>query len=428
MTIGKSKTESSWNNALNPSSGVLLLFLLLFSGPPKLRMRDPGASLEGLIDWSVLLNVSVWIVGGIWVWSKRRLWPLTYKFALMPLEEKLTLTLFGFLAISICFSPAPAFSAFKVYQLIVTYVFIRIFIKQFGISQLLKAVFWCCAILSLADVAAGCFAPSLVFFESELGTLRFRGDLIAQTGVVSLIGLILLLTSQSDLPKKNWTFWFVVFSGVLVFSLMRTSYVAMVFVLILAVIKRPAIPILKRLSTFALLSAPLFLGFILGALDKYRKAEDIWTLSSRIGLWTYLLDATVSQGPWLGLGYFAASRVYAPEFNPELGTAHSAFMEIYVGGGLVSLLLFCAIWIVVATRTTRLFFRRSDKYAFAIVSLFFAALLLNLVGGELQAEPSGFCFWCLVTVVPAMTLGRNYQPQEIHGKKIVPGLRTATPK
>lgn len=428
MTVVGSKTQRSLNSTLNPSFGVLLLFLLLFSGPPKLRMRDPGASLEGLIDWSILLNVSAWIIGGFWVWSKRKLWRLQDGFALLPIEEKLTLLLFGFLGISIGFSPAPAFSAFKVYQLIVTYAFIKTYVSEFGIPQLLKTLFWCCAILSLADVLAGLIAPSLVFFESELGTLRFRGDLIAQTGVVSLLGLILLLTSQSDLPRKQWSFWFVVFGGVLVFSLMRTSYLAMVVVLVLAVIKRPAIPILKRLSTLAVLSAPLFLGFALSALDKYRKAEDIWTLSSRVGLWTYLLDATVSQGPWLGLGYFAASRVYAPEFNPELGTAHSAFMEIYVGGGLVSLSIFCLIWIIVATRTTKLFFQRSDRYAFAMVSLFCAALFLNLIGGELQAEPSGFCFWCLVAVLPAMVSGRYYRPQGIQVGRVGPGFGIATPK
>ena len=66
--------------------------------------------------------------------------------------------------------------------------------------------------------------PDLVFVESELGSMRFRGDLIAQTGCVSVIGLILLLTIKSDLPRKKFIFWAVTFGGVLVFSLMRTSY------------------------------------------------------------------------------------------------------------------------------------------------------------------------------------------------------------
>jgi hypothetical protein len=425
MTVLGSKNTL---RAVTPSLGVSLLFFLLFSGPPKLRIRDPGASLEGLIDWSILLNVSAWIAGGLWAWSNRHAWPLRRRFWSAPLEEKLTLLLFGLLAASVALSPAPAFSAFKVYQLGVTYAIVRIFLARFGLPELLKGMFWSCAILASADIVAVFFAPDLVLFESEVGALRFRGDLIAQTGVVSLIGLILLLTSQSDLPGKKWTLWFGVFGTVLVFSLMRTSYIVVAVVLVLAAIRRPNIPILRRLSTLAIVSAPLFIGFLLSALDKYRKAEDVWTLSSRIGLWTYLMDATVSQGPWFGLGYFAASRVYAPEFNPALGTAHSAFMEIYVGGGLVSLLTFCLIWGILAARITKLYLHQSDKYSFALVALFCASLLLNLIGSELQAEPSGFCFWCLVASVPLVARRLSRHPESIRTARVASGFSSATPR
>jgi len=142
-------------------------------------------------------------------------------------------------------------------------------------------------------------------------------------------------------------------------------------------------------------------------LNSQRAMEDVWTLSDRLGLWAYLIDATTSRGPWLGLGYFAASRVYAPEYNPGLGTAHSAFMEVYVGGGLVSLAVFLFIWIVLAGRVTRLYLSRPDRIGFAIVSLFCAALFLNAIGGELQADPAGCCFWCVVVSLPYVQLERS---------------------
>jgi O-antigen ligase len=127
--------------------------------------------------------------------------------------------------------------------------------------------------------------------------------------------------------------------------------------------------------------------------------EDLLTISGRVGLWSYLIETTVEKGPWFGLGYFVASRIYAPEFNPDLGTAHSAFMEIYVGGGLLSLVVFLLIWAVLGWKTLKLYLSRPGKTGFAIVGLFFAALFLNGIGGELQAEAAGFCFWCVVAAV-----------------------------
>ena len=97
------------------------------------------------------------------------------------------------------------------------------FTDRFGITETLNNLFLGCGILTLADIAAAFLMPGLVFVQSELGSIRFRGDLIAQTGSVSVIGLILLLTIKSDLPRMKFIFWALVFGGVLAFSLMRTS-------------------------------------------------------------------------------------------------------------------------------------------------------------------------------------------------------------
>src|SRR5512135_997693 len=143
--------NNSTARRVGPSFAILLLFFLLFSGPPKFRIRDAEASLEGLIDWSILLNIVAWIAGGLWVWSNRRAWPILREWSRAPVEELLTLLLCGLLVLSVAFSPAWLFSAFKAYQLIITYSFIRIFAIKYGIPRLLKTIFWCCAILSIAD-------------------------------------------------------------------------------------------------------------------------------------------------------------------------------------------------------------------------------------------------------------------------------------
>ena len=394
---------------VRPSLGTRVLFFLLLSGPPKFRLRDPSASLDSTIDWVIVLQIIAWTVAGCWVLLNHSYSSdgSSHERSRFTNLEIMSAILFVLLSLSILFSEAPAFSAFKVYQLAVTFAFVTLFVKQFGIYELLNNLFVGCGILALADILAAFAMPDLVFVLSELGSTRFRGDLIAQTGTVSVIGLFLLLTIKSDLPKGQFTFWAVTFGGVLLFSLTRSSYLAVFFVVLLAALRRPPIMVLRRAVSLVLLTLPLIFGESLSALNAQRQAEDIWTLSDRIGLWTYLIDVTTQRGPWLGLGYFAASRIYAPEYNPTLGTAHSAFMEVYAGGGLISLAVFLGIWIVVAVHITRLYLARPGTIGFALVALFCAALFLNAIGGELQAEPAGFCFWCVVAALPVLSSERQ---------------------
>jgi hypothetical protein len=55
-----------------PKIHETILFLAVLSGPPRLRVRDPFASLSGEIDWSVILDVIVWSLAVVWV--TRNLW------------------------------------------------------------------------------------------------------------------------------------------------------------------------------------------------------------------------------------------------------------------------------------------------------------------------------------------------------------------
>lgn len=399
--ISSPDTLDNASHLSGPSLTYRILFFLLLSGPPKFRLRDPSDSLAYTLDWAIMLQVIVWGAAGFWLFldtSYDIRSETDYRSSLSSLQT-LSIILIGLLGVSVFFSEAPAFSAFKVYQLGVMVAFIMRFTSRFGITETLNNLFLGCGILALADIAAAYLMPGLVFGKSELGAIRFRGDLIAQTGSVSVIGLILLLTIKSDLPRKRFAFWAVIFGGVLAFSLMRTGYLILLIFLVLALIRRPAIPVLQKITTLTFLVLPFVADSLITALNAERKVEDLLTLSGRVGLWSYLIETTVDKGPWFGLGYFVASRIYAPEFNPDLGTAHSAFLEIYVGGGLLSLVTFLLIWTVLGWKTLKLYLSRPGKIGFAIVGLFCAALFLNGIGGELQAEAAGFCFWCVVAAV-----------------------------
>jgi len=47
-----------------------LILIALLSGPPRIRARDPLASLQGQTDWVVVLHVIVWLAGAVWVFRE----------------------------------------------------------------------------------------------------------------------------------------------------------------------------------------------------------------------------------------------------------------------------------------------------------------------------------------------------------------------
>jgi len=71
------ETQNSWSlgRLARPGLTATILCLLLFTGPPKFRIRSPQASLHGRIDFALLLNILVWLLGGLWVaWRVWKAW------------------------------------------------------------------------------------------------------------------------------------------------------------------------------------------------------------------------------------------------------------------------------------------------------------------------------------------------------------------
>ena len=384
-----------------PRSWDWVLFFLLFSGPPKLRLRDPSASLEGVIDWVVILQVVTWGLAGIWVLKKLRTRKkLGWKFSSI---EKLSLVFVACLAFSIFFSEGPALTIFKVYQLAISVLFTSAFVHVYGPKSALRGIFVGSAILCVADVVAVFIAPTMVFGETELGAVRFTGSLLGETGVVGVFALVLFLTDVHKRGTLKTAVSLLIFGCVSLFSFMRTSYLAFFAFLIFSIWKAPDLKLLKRVTRWALVGIPIAIMWgAVAVFGQYRSSEEIWTLSDRLGLWAYLLDAMWTKSPLFGLGYFAASRIYGPEYNPGLGTAHSVFIEVLVGGGIVSFIVFIFIWCYLFYLAFRLGGKAPDPVSFSALGVLLVTTLFVLIGSELEASPAGFAVWVLVASIPLL--------------------------
>lgn len=387
-----------------PTIVAAVLFLSILSGPPRFRMRDPEASLRGDLDWVVILHAVVWGLAGLWI-----LWQFCKRFQAgrpllrLRLPQILGLAMILALAASAWRSDAPTLTAFKVYQMLVSLLFTQIFAERFGVWTSLKAMLWGNGLLCVAIAVCAFLAPHMVWGPTELdsGPSRLYGDLIAQTGVVSVLTLILVLTSV----RRLWNFLPLLLSvsllALIVLSLMRTAYIAVVVFFTLVLLKRPSIKPLRRFACFLCLA--LLLTYACGRLpsvNHYRDPETLPNLGDRIGLWQYLTETTLSRSPWLGLGYYSASRIHAPEYNPSLGTAHSMFFEVLSGGGVLSFALLIALCVTLSAHAARLLYLRRDRLSFTIGSLLVACLLFGLTEETIDSGPVAICFWCLAAILP----------------------------
>ena len=150
---------------------------------------------------------------------------------------------------------------------------------------------------------------------------------------------------------------------------------------------------------------------MLPSLDAYRNVEGLFTLSDRLGLWAYLADVTLQKSPWIGLGYYSASRIYGREYSEDLGTAHSMFFESFVGGGFLGLVAVVALCLVIGIYAVRLLSYRGNITAFGVAMMLVATLMFGSIGGDFGYGPLGVTFWSLVTIVPLL-----HENLRIHGR------------
>jgi O-antigen ligase len=110
------------------------------------------------------------------------------------------------------------------------------------------------------------------------------------------------------------------------------------------------------------------------------------------------------EEPLFGLGYYAASRIIAPQYNPRLGTAHSTFFEFLVGGGIVGATLYVFLCGSLVWYSGRLLARAGGQPEnVTAVGLLIVALVLGVSSSEAaQAGPVGFSFWSMTALLPAL--------------------------
>ena len=395
-----------------------LFFFLLFSGPPTFRIRDSDASLYGEIDIAIVLQLLVWVLAGLWVgYCLYRVRAIrTFTVSRVHVSG---IALIVLLACSTIVSLAPPLTAVKVYQIAVEFLFTWLFVERYGYEKTLRRILWASAILCLAIALGALVAPEFVSDISETGSYRLRGG-IAGTNSVSAFALILLIVIRKRRLGLQGAVGFLFFAVLQFLSLTRASWVALAVVFAITAIKRPRIQGLRWVYASIIVGMITLMAGGLAQLGKFRDPDSVYDLSDRLGLWTYMSDAVLSQSPWFGLGYTAATRQLGLEFHPDLGSGHSMFFDVFIGGGIVSLTAFGTLLFALGIYASKLLRQTDDSYAFAACCLLLYILIMGSVGESIDTGPFGFTFWTLVSLLPL--LSRAFLPEHTSAETGTHGL------
>jgi hypothetical protein len=389
-------------------AGILLLgrsratdyacFLALFSGPPRIRARDPVDSLRGEIDWVVLLHLAVWLFGALWVIREWRLLAVERKALPFTRIHLLAVVLAAALGLSLFVSPGPWLTLFRSLQLLTMVMFGFLWVEKQGVEGALRSLFWGYLAVGLAIGAAALVRPELVFAGE-----RLRGDYIANTSGAGALGIILLSCHPPRLHRWLAVAIMALFVALLVLSTTRAAYIVVALFLVLAAIRRPDVPALTFINVALALALVVLLLFGLMPIVTswlIRDPTSLRSFSGRIPLWEFLVPVMWQKSPLIGLGFYAASRVYGLQFNVGIGTAHSAFVEILVGGGVISCALFLAVVGAGLRRSAAAFTRDGkDPRVFVTFVLLLGLVCLGIVSEEMViASPTALTFWIVMSV------------------------------
>lgn len=387
-----------------------MLFLLLLSGPPMFRSRSPLASLRDVVDPVVIYQLVVWGMAGIWVlvqFYHRRVRVNDGLLSRFWLPQKLGLALVLCLSCSVLVSPAPLLTAYKVYQMAVLLLFGFIFVQRYGVETCLRRLLLGYTILCIGAIILAFVAPHIVLTPSPVSAVaRWRGDLYVPIATVTVFAIALLLTHPPAVSKPVFLVMLGLFSTLLVLAQTRTSYVAMLVLVVLAVLRQPKIAALRRFlwAIPAVVVLLLLTGFMPTVSHwVIRNPQTLHGLSGRTGLWTDVSDIALRKSPWIGLGYISAARILSLDYASNLGKAHSAFVEVFVGGGFVSLAVLTLLCCVLVVYILILLSRKNDGLSFAVSSLLPMVFVMAAAGwGGFDSGPLALTFWCLAAMLPLL--------------------------
>ncbi len=404
FTLGDSVAPAS------PSVLESILFFLAYWGPPRLRSRDVMASLYLQVDWAVAVNALVWFGVFLWVFNEFNAYALVERRIPRAPASVVAAVLLGFVLMSSAVvSVSPLLTLYKGIQLGLTVLFGFFWVLRFGVSDVLRRLTRCACFVSISLLVAGFALPGVVWIGP-----RLMGGTVGNSGAVSALLLVALLAGASLDGKTKNQAAFAAGAILLALSQTRTAYVAVVLGVIVAAAAGPRGVGARRVAVLASAVVPLvLLTEVWRGIASYiiRDSASLSTMSDRVPLWRTLFAQALANSPVLGMGFYA-SRSLTLAYNPGIGTAHSAYVEVAIGAGVLGVLALSLTIVLVARSLARHRMladtHSTHRNATVAAALTATCLVLGLTSEEMvTGGPTSLTFFAMCAVAADLVIAAS---------------------
>jgi hypothetical protein len=393
-----------------PLAWVALLLI------PDLRLgnTDPLAVVEGRVGLHHVIQVAAYAGMMALLIHARAAVLYLYRW---PVPKGLILAWPALAAISALWSVTPLYTLIRSLQLVVLASIALLFVRIWLSDRAAGEELWIQALRLFIHVVTALAIIGLVTGTTHSGRFTWPGmhPGVAATYLGCAV-LIMIAGGRSILRFQLWSYWARLLFFVVTTILAQTRSVLAGLVAATAAIlwlrgrERPEARYLGLPYLFigALVLSILAVSELAAYLSRGESTASVTSLSGRIPLWEFAFSLVDSVREFfLGFGYGAAKTLLYPEI-PWAGTAHSTWIELLLGIGVIGIILFAADLLLVGIWLVRSrVYQSINRIAFALL-LFL--LVLSPISEFLVMPGAGFGILALLHV-PALALrGRQREP------------------
>lgn len=398
-----------------PTAGwwaVTLPLALMLASDYKLRSRDVDQAVSGSADLTVLMEIGIYGLAGLY---------LVNKFGLGPPRRRITGLLFaawvffGYAALSALWSPFKALGVVRGIQLMIVMLLAHVMATRATPGDLRKLAH-AFIVIVVASVGIGVVHP----FPRTPQTLeRFnwlyvhpvQAGVYLAVAVLLTVGYLIRWTTPRDRlwHPAVYTAVLVILTAALVATGTRgaTLGCAVGLAVLLATARGPKgrVDVAVLGAAVAVLAVLAFSDKILGFVARGESAEKLASLNSRTLLWEFAMEAFAKE-PFFGHGLGASRGLFLDDIG--LGGGHNAFINALVDEGIVGAAAFTALLMtlgLILLLTARHRTLRADAGMLLGVLGFFLADSVTTEGLAAPANVSSA--WLLILIAWTETLRRQ---------------------
>lgn len=398
-----------------PSAGwwaVTLPLALMLASDYKLRSRDVDQTVGGSADLTVLIEIGIYGLAGLY---------LVNRFGLRPPRRRIsglllaTWTFFGYAAFSALWSPFKSLGIVRGAQLVIAVLLAHALATRAtpGDLRRLAHAFIVIVVLSVGIGVAHPF-PRTSHTEERFNWLYVhpvQAGVYLAVAVLLAVGYLIRWTTPRDRLWHPAVYMavIVVLTGALVATGTRGAALgcAAGLLVLLAAGRGPKgrVDVAVMGAAIAVLAVLAFSDRILAFVARGESAEKLASLNSRTELWGFAMDA-FAQEPFFGHGLGASRGLFLDDIG--LGGGHNAFVNALVDEGALGTAAFTAMLMTLGFVLLLMARQRTLRADAGMLLGMLAFFLVDSITTEGLAAPANVSSaWLLIIVGWAETLRRQ---------------------